>query len=275
MLGESRAQGNTSSIYFSNLSVLLGAFALWGLVIVERWWRWLFVAAFGCAIGAAVLGGTRGSVITVAAVILVFGAYFFGYWRRSLRFKLAAIVGGIAVITLFVHMFFDVTRIATIAGTASEMAFGGVSSDVSANIRLMLYNAALHSFADSPIFGHGWWQRFAAAMPYMADVEPEKAFDLTQHLHNDTLNFASAAGILGIVAYFLLLAAPVVSAVASQRTDDRALRIAIAASLSAGYLAMGLTDTMFVFETPKSIYVLSAAIVMAFFLDAPQAAKSI
>lgn len=274
VLASGRAQGNTSSIYFSDLSVLLGAFALWGLVVVEKWWRWFFVAAFAAAMGAAVLGGTRGSIITAAAVFLVFAVYMVWIWPRPLRIKLAMVAGTLVLAVAALFLLFDMSRMVSTFVTATEVASTQSSSDVSANIRLMLYNAAVHSFMDAPVFGHGWWQRFAAAMPYMTGVDASFALDNTQHLHNDVLNFASAAGIIGVVAYLILMAGPVVSAYTSIKDGDRPLRIAIAASLSAGYIAMGLTDTMFVFETPKSIYVLAAAIVMAFFVYRSPTAKS-
>lgn len=274
VLGSGRAQGNTSAIFFSDLSVLLGAFALWGLVVVEKWSRWLFVAAFAAAMGAAALGGTRGSIITAGAVFLVFAVYLAWIWPRPLRVKLAVIGGTLALALAALFLLFDLSRMMSTFGAAAEVASTQTTSDVSVTIRLMLYNAAVHSFMDAPIFGHGWWQRFAAAMPYMTGVDSSLALDKTQHLHNDMLNFASAAGIIGVVAYLILMAGPVVSACTSIKDDDRPLRIAIAASLSVGYVAMGLTDTMFVFETPKSIYVLSAAIVTAFFVTPPQIEKT-
>ncbi len=274
VLGSGRAQGNTSAIYFSNLSVLLGAFALWGLVVVEKWWRWVFVAAFACAMGAAVLGGTRGSIITAGAVFLVFAVYMVFVWPRPLGVKLGVVVGTLALAVAALFLLFDMSRMITFFGAATDVAAKQTTSDVSATIRLMLYNAAVHSFLDAPIFGHGWWQRFAAAMPYMTGVDSSFALDNTQHLHNDVLNFASGAGVIGVVAYLILMAGPVASAIASAKDSGRPLRIAIATSLTAAYVAMGLTDTMFVFETPKSIYVLSAAIVMAFFLEARPVPKS-
>ena len=82
-----------------------------------------------------------------------------------------------------------------------------------------------------------------------------------------------APGITGIVAYVVLMAAPVVSALRSPRTEHWALRVCAALGFSLGYVAMGLTDTMFVFEIPKSMYCLGAVIIMAFFLDAPPAAR--
>ncbi len=267
VLGAGRAQGNTSAIYFSDLSVLLGSFALWGLVLVDRWWKWLFPLAFACALGAAVLGGTRGAMITAGAAFLVFAVYVLWFWPRPWRTKLISLLVTLAAVSALLLPFFDMSRMSTVASTATEVVSTHTSNDFSANVRLMFYHAALQSFLDAPIFGHGWWQRFAAAMPYMTDVDPAMAFDNTQHLHNDALNFASAGGLMGIVAYLVLMAGPVVGAVASADRGNRHLRIAIASGLSLSYIAMGLTDTMFVFETPKSIYVLAAAIIMAFFLE--------
>ncbi|RYE76559.1 MAG: hypothetical protein EOP19_24255 [Hyphomicrobiales bacterium] len=125
------------------------------------------------------------------------------------------------------------------------------------------------------MFGHGWWRRFAAAIPYMPQAGVDAmAHDNHAHLHNDTLNFASGAGALGILAYLALMAAPIVSAVRSPRTEHWTMRVCAALGLSLGYVAMGLTDTMFVFEIPKSMYCLSAAIIMAFLLDAPPAPRA-
>jgi O-antigen ligase len=95
------------------------------------------------------------------------------------------------------------------------------------------------------------------------------AHDNHAHLHNDLLNFGSGAGIIGIIAYLILMAAPIVSAIRSPRTVNWPIRITAAAGLVACYVAMGLVDTMFVFEIPKSMFVLCSAVVMAFFLDAP------
>ena len=165
-------------------------------------------------------------------------------------------------------LFFDTDRMLAIPGLLQEVVAGKETSDASVNYRVEFYAGGLKSIGDSPIVGHGWWHRFEAASRYMA---PEAAAtglgDRSAHLHNDILNFGAGAGILGILAYFLLLAAPLAGAWFSAHDSQRKARLYAGSVLSLGFLAMGLTDSMFVYELPKTVFCLSAAVVLGFCRD--------
>lgn len=273
VLGAERAAGGTSPIFFSNMSVVLAFFALWGLVALRTRWRWLALAAFAFGMGAAILGGTRGSMLAAAALLCGFMVYALVCWKQPLVVRVATALAVVIGSLCFLFIAFDMRRMMTIATNAVEFANLGMTMDGSVNRRLMLYTAGVQSFLSSPIFGHGWWDRFMAAHPFLPPLLFDHWInDRTAHLHNDVLNFASAAGVAGIVAYCVMMAAPVVSALRSPRTERWALRVCAALGFAFGYIAMGLTDTMFVFEIPKSMYCLGAVIIMAFFLDAPPVA---
>jgi O-antigen ligase len=275
-----RAAGGTSPIFFSDMAVLLGYFALLGMLVWKSHWRWTLALGNALAVGAALYGGTRGAIVTEIAVLITFCAYALVWWDRPWRTRLTTALGVVAITVLFSVTLFDMSRTATIFVTAGEAATvlvnagetvtDSVVGDVSANIRLKFWAAGLQSFLESPIYGHSWWNRFEAAIPYMPpDIEREISRDKTAHLHNDIINFASGAGMMGVSAYLLLLAAPLVSAWSSPRNQRWQFRVFAASGLSMAYFVMGLTDTMFVFEIPKSMFVLCSAVIMAFFLDAP------
>lgn len=269
VLGKERAQGNTSAIFFSDMSVLLGFFSLWGLVTIKSNWRWLLLVGFPFGLGAAVLGGTRGAMLAAAALFAGFLLYL--ATERSISWRVRAMTFGAVVVAslVFLFTFFDMSRMLSIAGTAVEVVSGDTPTDISANYRLMFYSAGIEAWLQSPIFGNGWWRRFAAAIPYMPQAGVEAmAHDNHAHLHNDIINFASGTGAFGVAAYLMLMAAPIVSALRSARTQHWWLRVCAAIGLTLGYMAMGLTDTMFVFEIPKTMFCLSAMVIMAFWLDA-------
>jgi len=233
-------------------------------------WRWLLAVANALAVGAALYGGTRGAIVAEVAMLTAFCGYAIFWWERPRSTRLWTSFGVVAITVISSLTLFDLTRASSILVTAGEAVTGGTVADVSTGIRLKFWAAGLQSFLESPIYGHSWWNRFEAAVPYMpAEIESEISHDKTAHLHNEIINFGSGGGLMGICAYLMLLAAPVTSAWFSVRDGRWRLRLFAAAGLSMLYFVMGLTDTMFVFEIPKSMFVLCSAVVMAYFLEAP------
>ena len=270
VLGAPRAQGNgySSPIFFSGSAVLLSFFCLLGLVGLRSQWRWLLLIGNGAGLAAAVLGGTRGSMLAYGLLLTLTVAYLALSRRQPLRERLLTIV---ALITtpLVGAAFIDPSRIMSIFKVAVEATDGAIS-DTSTNERLLMYQAALRAFFDSPVYGHGWWHRFEAAVPYMGEWGAERlARDSRSHLHNDLLNFGVSGGVIAILGYLVLMASPIISAVRSPRTQNWGIRVLAASGLVGTYVVMGMVDVMFVFEIPKSMYILNAAIIMAFFLDVP------
>jgi O-antigen ligase len=267
-LGAERASGNSSPIFFSDLGLWLGFVALAGFFVPHARWRYLFALGpiFGTA--AALMGGTRGAVLVAAALIVVFVVFVIAasIGRRWVTLGAAAIVllisAGVAAV------FFDTDRMLEIPELLQEMVAGGETTDASVNYRLEFYRGGLQAIGEAPIAGHGWWHRFEAAAAHM---EPEAARqgmgNRSAHLHNDALNFGAGAGALGIAAYLLLLAAPLAGAWFSASDSQRTARLYLASVLSLGFLAMGLTDSMFVYELPKTVFCMTAAVILGFCRD--------
>lgn len=263
-----RAQGGFSAIYYSDIGVALGFLAALGILVPGPRWRWALLSGPILGIAAIQLGGTRGALLgaCVFGALLTTGAFY--RWPKQRKFVLAGIISAGALV-LSVATLVDASRLLQTPQLMWE-SLSGQTSDWSLNMRLQFYSGGIRAFLDSPIFGHGWWQRFTAAVPYMS---PEAAAMQTvpgvSHLHNDLINFASAAGILGIAACLLFLFGPLVSAFRSTRDSQYTFRVAAVASMSLGFFTFGLSDSVFVFEVGKTFYVLSVIAILGFCRDEP------
>lgn len=271
VLGYARAQGNgnSSSIFFSGMAALLCLFSLLGLLYEQSRWRWLFLVGNAAGLGAIMLGGARGAMLAYAVLLLVVIVCEMSSSRRSLR-RRAVTVAAILASILVIGGLFDIGRVQSVATITVEMASHAPVSDTATNERFAIYSAAIQALVDSPLYGHGWWHRFAAAVPYMGQTGAEiNARDNHAHLHNEILNFGSAGGVIAILGYLILMASPILGAWTSPRTENWRTRVTAATGLVGAYLVMGAVDVMFVFEIPKSMFVLCTAVILGFFLDAP------
>lgn len=266
-LGVARADGNFSAIYYSDIGVMLGFLALAGLLAPGPKWRWIFALGPLFGMQAIMLGGTRGALI--GAAILALTLLVIAPVKLSTHWKPVLSIAALAVAGLFLPvLILDFSRMTGMFGLLADAVTTGTTSDASVNYRLEFYAGGLRAFVDSPLFGHGWWRRFSAASVYMPPEVLDPGLSVrVGHLHNDAINFLSAAGLPGLAAYLSVLVAPVLSAFRSPRDSQRAFRLTAAAALSAGTLAFGLTDSVFVFELGKTFFCLGAIAIIAFCRD--------
>jgi O-antigen ligase len=87
------------------------------------------------------------------------------------------------------------------------------------------------------------------------------------HLHSDILNLGVSAGIMGLVAYVLVLLAPIVSAATSPRDSQFRARLYLALCLSLGFAFCGAVNLLFGFEFMTTLYVVFAAILIGYCRD--------
>jgi O-antigen ligase len=145
---------------------------------------------------------------------------------------------------------------------------GGVVDDKSVSQRSAMYSAGYQAFLHSPWIGYGWHSKVEATVPYL----PEKFANFPQihhHLHSDGLDFAVSGGILGILAYLLVLAAPIAGVVRSPRDSQFRVRLTAAVMLTVGYATFGLTYLLFGYEFHTTLYVVLTAIIVRYCRDQP------
>lgn len=247
-------------IVLSNALLALGFIAS-GAVLLRRDGRsWLYLLVPLAAIVATLITGSRGPLLGVPLAVLVAALFVwrvrFGGSRRAGWVGLGVLafagVAGAAVVLR--------GRAGSIIDIAGSLLGGGTVVDESTRQRLALYDAGSRSFAESPWIGHGWGNIMDSVRPLLS-VSNENLADLPQ-LHNDVLNFAVGAGIVGVLCYLAIITAPIVGALRSPRDALRPFRLYGTAMLTIVYVGGGLTDLMFGFEYHTYLFALLTAILL-------------
>jgi len=222
-------------IHFASITMLLGFTALIGVPGNASPWRHLYLCGPLLGLGAAILSGSRGPMFAAGLMGVVSLPLLF-IWspqdRRRLALLAALAIGGIAALSLL-----GLSRSASVIEAIGRILENGLAGagDV---IRSAMYETAIAAFRQSPLYGHGVGQMMQAAMA-MATPEQRELMAGYENLHSDIANFAVFAGTLGLLAYGLLIAAPL-----TLLRSSRAIRLG-AVILSTGFFALGLTNGMF------------------------------
>ena len=246
-------------IHLADLALLLGFVALAG--VFGRWrWRALFLVGPLLALLTIYFSGSRGPLLAFAPLLLLGGLTLAlltlprpAAWASLAAAVALIVLGGVAVMD---------TGLAGRLGTMGELAGvvrNGVALDASTDERLTMYTSAWNAFLASPLYGHGLLDYTAAAARY---APPGSPYAPSGHLHNDIADFAVIGGILGLISYLLLLAAPLLGGWYGRKAHGGiTLYLGIVASL--GYLGMGLTNAMFGVLTQTTAYAVVLALIAA------------
>lgn len=264
-----RAAGYGSNpIPSATVALFLGFFALLGLFAVKSRWRYAFLLGPVVGVGTVLLAGSRGPLLALPALGLI--ALIMLPVKRIYGYGFAAVVMAAAGVTYLLKPG-AFGRFAALPKIVFDLLTGhpiDTAVDASGGVRYAILQGSLGAFRDSPWLGYGWYMKVPAVERYMPwDVgfpNPRAA-----HLHSDILNLGVSAGIVGLVAYALVLLAPIVSALSSPSDSQRSGRIFLAFSLSVGYLCCGAVNLLFGFEFMTTMYVCFAAIFVGYCRDAP------
>lgn len=149
----------------------------WGVFV------WLVL---GLGFASLVAANSRGAMLAVAAGIVVL---LYARWRR--RMLLTTLLGVLALCVLLV----PATR-----GVLQSVVTGG---DVSADVRLVMWQGTAKLIAAHPLLGSG-----LGGFPALYDqYRLIKHVELLQYPHNIILNFWVELGLLGLIAMLYLLIA--------------------------------------------------------------------
>ncbi|MDP1730777.1 MAG: O-antigen ligase family protein [Devosia sp.] len=271
-LRHGRAAGfNSDPIWSAQAAVVLGFLALVGLPQAAGIWRLLYWLGPVFGMATALLAGSRGPLLAVPVLFVV--AMFLVVRRWWLALPVIVATGFAAVAVVGVVYPGSLTRLASLTTIAGELASGGAVSEVSSGQRLAFYQSAFSAFLEKPLFGYGWDNKVAAIRPYLADGGA-MLDEGHHHLHSDILDFGVSAGALGLLAYALIIAAPIAGALALPRDSQYRSRLAGTALLAVGYLVCGLTYLMLGYEFHTTLYVCLAAILLGYCRDAPTPAAA-
>jgi O-antigen ligase len=242
-------------IYFADLAITLGFIAAAGVLDrVSKWWP-VFVLGPILGVSAGILSGTRTSLIVAGAELVLFAVV--GLRRRD---RMAAAVL-LSVAVLLACMFL----MAPAVGLGRVLDLGQVLqgstpndgiNDASVGYRVDQYRAAVRAFADAPFFGHGWRHTIQSALNYMPPAARQAAIaGGWGHIHNELLNMSVGMGVLGILAWALMMAYPPVALLwARGRGGLSSATTYMVLVPWLGILLGGLTDVLFRSELTKSFY---------------------
>lgn len=255
---------DVSPIHFADLAIMMGFMGLAGTLVAGLRWRLALLAGPLAGVAAAMTSGTRAALPVALILAGLYGLFW--VWKRPwpLLAKLLVPVGlCVAVVLVFALAYtLGFTRPLEAFEPVLALLRGEMPSEPSAAYRVEMYVSGFRAFLDAPLFGHGWHAQLAAALPYMSPMAQEGyAGELWGYIHNDALSLAVAAGLPGLVAYVLVLVAPVLAALAAPGKADRSARLYLALTLSIGLLASGATDVLFMVELPKLLLVLVTALI--------------
>lgn len=248
IFSEARAGGHViNAIHFANVALTLGFMALVGIFTSASKWRYLLLIGPICAIVSCVLSASRGPLIGAFVLFAIFLAILWFRSRRSALLILAAslimAVAFLAAASVFAPS--QVSRLSNAAPVIMETLTEGETRDRSTNIRLGLFAAGWAAFQDSPWIGHGWDRIIAASYPYLEPwLQDHLDTQNFTYLHNDLLDFAAGAGIMGVLAYCLMIAAPTIAVMAGPRDQYFWGRLYGALVLTVGFLIFGLTSRL-------------------------------
>ena len=217
-------------------------------------WRWPSLLALAAATMVIALTGSRTALLALPVLLLMTGLCLAG--RPVTRIVLVAATVIIGAAILFVEL--PGTERIRLLDVLAAIASGSPVADPAIDIRLGLAHAATQLFAAAPLLGHGWSE---AAMPHvLALLTPEQlSWGRIPHLHSDLGQFAVSGGLLGLAAWLLLLAAPIVGYTQLPREARTPQRLHALLVLVVGAIVLGLPDTFLAAPMTLTIYVVLAA----------------
>ena len=237
-------------------TLLLATLALGALFTGARR-RWLSLLGLVAAASVIWLTGSRTALLGVPILLLITALCFV---RRPMA--IAGLLAGTVALgagALFVELpGRSRMRLWDVLG---GIARGDTIADESIWVRVKLWGDALGDIAAAPLFGHGWgdWLMVPLRDRFPQDLE---SLHTIQHMHNDALHYALGGGALGLIAWLLLLAAPLAGYFSLQQERKTRQRLHAVLVLAGGYFALGLADVMLASPAQLTLYVALTAIVL-------------
>ena len=261
MGGRRSDAGRIGVIVLANTAIILGFLSLIGAAADRGLWRLIYLLGPIAGVSAEILTKSRGPLMAIAPLAIAAAIFLARSLRINWWWVTAGLIAGLAGTAMWVMSLGG--RMAKLPGIFYSMLSGDFVQDRTAEFRLDLYQAGWKAFNESPLIGHGWARIMDASIPHLKN---DRLASLPQ-LHNDFLDFAVAAGVVGIACYVALLAAPIVLGLLSPRDSQRRLRLYGCTVISIAYFFDGLTDLMFGFEFHTALYAMLLAILLGYCRD--------
>ena len=251
-------------ITFGDTALLLGVLAALSIGWLGPEPRWRLVLKLAALVGglyASVVSGSRGGWL---ALPLFLAIGLLGGRRRSDWRRLGWIAGGALVLAALAYWLLPEIHQRIDLVLSDLRAFRGGDPDTSVGIRLQLWRAALHLWAQQPWFGLGPGG-FGAAMTSMQHagwLTPLAAQYGRGEVHNEILDKTCALGVPGLLAILALYLVPA-TIFARRLRGAAAVPARMGLALTLGFMVFGLTVETFDLTMNAAFYALSVAVLLA------------
>lgn len=256
-LGVYRPGLGNNPIHFASLAAMSGCLAMVGVVSSNAPYRYFFLCGPVFGLGCVAIADSRGPMLGALAMSAV-GILMLAIWLWQDRlFRIAVLITtGVAASAVGYLVASGNGRVVGIIKNGLDIfRFTGGSDD----IRAALYASAVEVLKTSPLAGVGLGQIMVTAETMFPDLIAGTGLD---NLHADWANFAAMAGMLGLLAWLLLLAAPLLLLLDSRTRQDRPIVLG-AVLLSTGQLALGASNATFGILPQTVIYAVSLGYFLA------------
>lgn len=257
LLGHYRPGLGNNPIHFASLAVMSGCLALVGVVSGVSPWRYLFLLGPVFGLGCAVIADSRGPMLGAVAMSAVGLVLLTAWLWRERLFRLAVLLSAAAAAVTIIYLVGSGNaRVAGILQSGLDIfRFTGGPDDV----RAALYASAIEILRTSPIVGVGMGQIMVTAQTMFPALLNGSGLE---NLHADWANFAAMAGAFGLLAWLLLLAAPLLLLSDGKARQDRPIVLG-ALLLSTGQLALGASNATFGILPQTVIYAVALGYLLA------------
>lgn len=256
VLGIYRPGLGNNPIHYATLAAMSGCLAMVGVVSSKETWRFVFLLGSVAGLGSAVIADSRGPMLGALAMSTV-GMLTLTIWLwREKLFRIAVLVcTGLAVSVIVYLVGSGNARVAGIVHSGLDIfRFTGGSDD----IRAALYASAIEILSTSPFVGVGLGQIMTTAENQFPEIVVGTGLE---NLHADWANFAAMAGAMGLLAWLLLLTAPLLLLLDRRAWEDRTIVLG-AILLTTGQFVLGVSNATFGILPQTVIY----AIALGYFM---------
>ncbi|WP_417277376.1 O-antigen ligase family protein [Castellaniella sp.] len=262
-----RASGFLNIIHFSNLTLVFTVYCVAGLYWAgtqgqhANRWRASFLLAIACGLYSMIVGGSRGSWVALAPVIVVFLLAFLT--RRNIgRLAAIAIVGIIIVASLFALP--DSTLQERYDQAVHDVTlYQEDQADSSIGARFEMWRGALHNLQQQPILGWNQQDYTQALKNQVAqDTLDPVALAFSDNLHNNYLQAWVFTGLPGLLALLALYGLPLWHFAKQLRASNLTIRVLAFCGTSTvvSYLCFSLSQVILRRNNGIMFYLLAVVI---------------
>ena len=255
-LGVHRSGLGNNPIHYGSLAAMVGCLAMVGITASASPWRYGFFLGPVSALGAASIADSRGPLAGVVAMTGIGTLTLLVWLWRDPLFRLVTLTTFAVALAGLVYLAAsgDSRIVGLLQNGLDIFRFTGGPDD----IRAALYASALEMLKASAIVGVGLGQIMPTAEALFPDLVSGYGLE---NLHADWANFAAMAGGLGLLAWLLLLLAPLLLLLNPEARTDRPIVLG-AILLTTGQFALGVSNATFGILPQTTLY----AVAIGYFL---------